>query len=254
MAQESSPSNTTKSKLSSAGAIKKPSLKTSSSSNVCAGATAPNRSYEAKVSLPQLQERWLAEQERLKPKVIPRNVTNLSLDSVRWVAGVDISFVEDSPAACGVLVVLDRRNGYSMAHAEKAVVQHLDNPYIPGFLAFRELPLLRQVFTQLEASRTVNPEVPRPDVVMVDGNGLLHPNQFGLACHLGVELDIPVIGVAKNLHAVDGLTKSSLEDLERKALAPGADWCILTGKTLGALGAGEAIYIRLQKRFGMSFF
>ena len=41
-----------------------------------------------------------------------------------------------------------------------------------------------------------------PDILMVDGNGLLHPRQCGIACHIGVETSIPTLGVAKNLHQI----------------------------------------------------
>jgi len=47
-------------------------------------------------------------------------------------------------------------------------------------------------------------------LLMVDGNGLLHPRGFGLACHLDVLADLPTIGVGKNLHHVDGLNQSEV--------------------------------------------
>ena len=39
----------------------------------------------------------------------------------------------------------------------------------------------------------------------MDGNGQLHPRGFGLACHLGVLLGVPCVGVAKTLIHVDGI-------------------------------------------------
>ncbi|ETO25292.1 endonuclease V [Reticulomyxa filosa] len=74
-------------------------------------------------------------------------------------------------------------------------------PYIPGFLAFREVEFLVQIINEMkqECSEYM------PQIILVDGNGILHQRGFGLACHLGVLVNIPTIGVAKNLLVVDGL-------------------------------------------------
>jgi deoxyinosine 3'endonuclease (endonuclease V) len=50
------------------------------------------------------------------------------------------------------------------------------------------------------------------DLLMVDGNGLLHPRRFGLACHVGVEADLPTIGVAKNEHRMSDSRVEQLAD------------------------------------------
>ncbi|KAI8644863.1 endonuclease V [Parasitella parasitica] len=67
-------------------------------------------------------------------------------------------------------------------------------PYISGFLAFREVDPLLELINQLKTNR---PEL-YPQVILVDGNGLLHPRKFGIASHLGVLCRTPTIGIAKN--------------------------------------------------------
>ncbi len=74
---------------------------------------------------------------------------------------------------------------------ERAIaIRPLEFPYVPGLLSFRECPAYISAFSLLKE---------RPDVLMVDGQGLAHPRRLGLACHLGLYLDIPSFGVAKSL-------------------------------------------------------
>ncbi|XP_074571556.1 uncharacterized protein LOC141828095 isoform X1 [Curcuma longa] len=126
-------------------------------------------------------------------------------EKLKYIGGVDISFLKKDPSlACGALVVLDS-DTLNVVHEEFDVAR-LQVPYVPGFLAFREAPILLGLLDKMK----FNAHPFYPQLLMVDGNGLLHPRGLGLACHLGILANLPTIGIGKNLHHVDGLTQSEV--------------------------------------------
>lgn len=107
--------------------------------------------------------------------------------AVETVAGLDIAYDKSGDDVVATAVVL--RRGDLEVLDQSVVRGRSDFPYVPGLLAFRELPMLLRAVEALSIA---------PDVFVCDGYGLTHPRRFGLACHLGVVLDVPSIGVAKN--------------------------------------------------------
>jgi deoxyribonuclease V len=107
---------------------------------------------------------------------------------VTRVAGVDVGFEQDNTIARAAVVVLDFPSLEPLASAIGR--QPVTFPYIPGLLAYRELPAVFAALEQLQVE---------PDLMIVDGQGLAHPRRFGIACHLGVLLDKPSIGCAKSI-------------------------------------------------------
>ncbi len=103
------------------------------------------------------------------------------------VAGVDVSHARHGQRLFAGVVVLRLPELELVASA--SFEGDASFPYIPGLLSFRELPPLLQAFRQLPL---------RPDLVLVDGQGIAHPRRLGLASHLGLWLDLPTIGCAKS--------------------------------------------------------
>ena len=107
-------------------------------------------------------------------------------DAIRGVAGVDVGFAEDGRITRAAVAVLSFPD---LAPLQSAIARRpTEFPYVPGLLSFRELPAVLEALRQL-------PEL--PDVILCDGQGRAHPRRFGIACHLGVLLDRPTLGVGK---------------------------------------------------------
>ena len=107
--------------------------------------------------------------------------------AIKTVAGVDLSLNDEKNEGHAIVVVLSYPD-FEILETRYATAPLL-MPYISGLLSFRESPVALQAFEQIET---------RPDVIMADGQGQAHPRGFGIACHLGVLLDVPTIGVAKS--------------------------------------------------------
>lgn len=114
-------------------------------------------------------------------------------EELKTVAGVDLAYWKKDQQEYAVccIVILDYFTGEVLEkqqfHAEVNV------PYMPGFLAFRELPLILETVKLLQI---------QPDLYIFDGNGYLHPRHMGIASHAGILLNQPTIGVAKTYYRV----------------------------------------------------
>jgi len=119
------------------------------------------------------------------------------------VVGVDQAFLDER--AVSVVVALRHGEVIERAHA----VEPLEIPYIPGLLSFREGGPILAAFQELSVD---------PDLALFDGSGRIHFRQAGLATHLGVILDLPSVGVAKNL--LCGQAGDSVEGLDEGSRVP----------------------------------
>jgi deoxyribonuclease V len=125
-------------------------------------------------------------QNQLASKISLQN--SFRLDEIQLVAGVDIAYWSESNIDYGVccIVVLDYQTKEIIEQVE--YMGEIEFPYISGYLAFRELPLILE---------TVNKLNNIPDLYMFDGNGYLHSRHMGIATQASFDLEKPTIGVAK---------------------------------------------------------
>jgi deoxyribonuclease V len=113
--------------------------------------------------------------------------TSPALPPPRTVAGADVSY--DLGGRWLFAAVVVTRAGTEEVLERSGVVAEARFPYVPGLLSFREAPPIIQAYETLEE---------RPDVILVDGQGIAHPRRMGVASHLGLWLGVPTIGCAKS--------------------------------------------------------
>ncbi|MBM3199546.1 endonuclease V [Candidatus Woesearchaeota archaeon] len=111
---------------------------------------------------------------------------SFKLESVSTIAGFDLAY-HKKKVICAA-VVLDLKTMKIIE--KKRTVSEEKFPYIANFLMFREGPPIIGTYHELET---------KPDIIMIDGGGVLHPLKSGVATYVGVSLDKPSIGVTKKL-------------------------------------------------------
>ncbi|WP_329454633.1 endonuclease V [Streptomyces sp. NBC_01497] len=154
------------------------------------------------------------------------------------VTGVDVAYDDERDVVAAAAVVLDAA---TLTVVEEATaVGRVSFPYVPGLLAFREVPTVLAALARLEGD---------PGLLVCDGYGLAHPRRFGLACHLGVVTGFPSIGVAKTPF----LLRPEPPGLERGAwsplIAPEGDE---VGRALRTRKGVRPVFVSVGHRVGLA--
>ncbi|MEK4407051.1 endonuclease V [Sporosarcina sp. FSL K6-6792] len=148
-------------------------------------------------------KKFVEKQDELKKLVYLQNT--FLVEEIKLVAGVDLAYwVKDKKeyGTCSIVVI---------DYNTKEIVEQVDYfdeitvPYISGFLAFRELPLILKTVKKLKT---------KPDIYMFDGNGYLHYRHMGIATHASFYLNKPTIGIAKSYLKIENVDFIMPENLK----------------------------------------
>lgn len=147
-----------------------------------------------------------SEAKELQQELHQKIILDPLSESPKYIAGADISFNMGSDLLHAAIIVLEFPSLQPVARSLAS--DKTSFPYIPGLLAFREIPVLLKAWNQLKQ---------KPDVLLLDGHGIAHPRRMGIATHFGIEVDHPTIGCAKNIltgtHGTLGTQKGDKADL-----------------------------------------
>jgi deoxyribonuclease V len=155
---------------------------------------------------------------------------------VRLVAGVDVGYDARAALAHAAVVLWDVARRAIVGTATASTPTRF--PYVPGYLAWRELPATLVAWDKLGR---------RPDLVLVDGQGRAHPRRCGLACLIGLALDLPTLGCAKNV-LVGG--SPSLAP-ERGAWVPLVDHGEVVGNAVRTRNGVRPVYVSVGHRIDL---
>lgn len=152
------------------------------------------------------------------------------------IAGVDVGFEDEGRTTRAAVAVLDMP---ACRVVETALARRSTRfPYVPGLLAFRELPAVLMALGQLQQS---------PDLLLCDGQGIAHPRRLGIAAHLGVITDLPSVGVGKTRLCGQHAEVPNV----RGAWVPLWDEGEVIGAVLRTRAGVKPVYVSIGHRLGL---
>ncbi|MFW6176449.1 MAG: endonuclease V [Thermoplasmatota archaeon] len=151
--------------------------------------------FESEYPLHELRKKQLDDRDDIDPN----NYINYNDETV--IGGVDVSYEDDTAFSCLTLFKDGEKIGMITRKNE------VKFPYISTYLSFREGPVLIDLIQSTDE---------KLDVLMVDGNGVMHPKGIGLASHIGVLLDLPTIGVAKSKLCGDQVNEIDQDNVQSR--------------------------------------
>jgi len=123
-------------------------------------------------------------QKQLAKRIIQQDANYLNIAKLKTITGFDVAYSENYGIAGAVTLNIHTNKIEEM----QTSITHVEFPYIPSLLSYRELPPLINIVRILKR---------QSDVFMIDGHGIAHPRGLGLASHFGLEVERPTIGIAK---------------------------------------------------------
>ena len=153
-------------------------------------------------------------------------------ETVHYIAGVDVAHTKE--ISIGAVVVLD----FASLSPVESQVAHVKTrfPYVPTLLALRETPPAFSAIRKLQV---------RPDVFLVDAHGIMHPHRLGFATHLGLVIDKPTIGVAK-----DPLCGKA-ESVTGQRWVPITDRGEIVGAQLSTMARRRPVYVSVGHKISL---
>jgi deoxyribonuclease V len=166
---------------------------------------------------------------------------NVNVTTIKTVAGVDLAYWtkdgEEYAVCC--IVVLDYLTKEIIE--KKYAVDKVSIPYIPGCLAFREIPVFLKAYEMIDTD--IN-------VLFFDGNGYLHPRHMGLATHAGILINKATIGVAKSYLKINNVefVMPDIKQLSYTDIKIGGD---VYGRALRTHSAVKPIFLSIGNRMNL---
>ena len=144
-----------------------------------------------------------AEQKKLAKNISLKDAFDFA--SATRFAAIHTETLEKTKEIIACAVLLDEKLELI---EEKYILRSIRFPYIPGYRAYRELPVMITVYNKLEE---------QPDVIFVEAHGIAHPRGLGLASHFSISVNKPTIGIAKKI--LIGKAKNDNIILNKKVVA-----------------------------------